>query len=143
MNIPKFRAWLIEAKLMLDAHTINFHDKEVYFGETEHGEEILFPFDEIILMQSTGLFDKNGVEIFEGDIVRWDDMTNGKKWRVAVVETKPSLQFKIVHINCDFEQSCKAGYIFHFGNFRYKDTHNHFEIIGNIHANSELLEQAE
>lgn len=83
--------------------------------------------------QFTGLSDKNGVEIFENDIVRWDDETNGEKWRVAVVEYNPDIQFKIIRIECDFIQSAKEGYVFKFGNFAYKDTYNHLEIIGNIH----------
>lgn len=83
--------------------------------------------------QFTGLTDKNGKKIFEGDIVRWDDMTNGERWRVAIVEFDPDIQFRIIRIECDFIQSAKEGYIFKFGTFAYKDTYNHLEIIGNIH----------
>src|SRR5690606_2168877 len=75
--------------------------------------------------QFTGLLDKNGVKIFENDIVRWDDETNGERWRVAIVEFDPDIQFRIIRIECDFIQSAKEGYIFKFGRFAYKDTHNH------------------
>jgi len=88
--------------------------------------------------QFTGLLDKNGKKIFEGDIVRWDDMSNSERWRVAVVEFNPDIQFRIIRINCDFIQSAKVGYVFKFGCFAYRDTYNHLEIIGNIHDNEKL-----
>ena len=91
------------------------------------------------IMQYIGRKDKHNKEIYEGDIVRWDDMSKGEKWRVAVVELFPSLQFRIVKIKCDFIQSAQEGKVFKFGNFIYTDTHNHLEIIGNIYENPELL----
>lgn len=94
--------------------------------------------DEYTLMQFTGLLDLKGVEIYEGDIVKWDDCSNGKYWRVAVVEINPDIQFKIVK-NCIYELSAEEGKVFQFGSFIYTDTHNHLEVIGNIYENPELL----
>ncbi|MFV9549641.1 YopX family protein [Algibacter sp. PT7-4] len=85
------------------------------------------------IMQYVGLKDNFGNEIYEGDVVRWDDGSDGEKWRVAVVEINPDLQFRIIKINCDFKQSAKEGYVFKFGRFIYTDTENHLEIIGNVH----------
>lgn len=84
--------------------------------------------------------DIRGNDICEGDIVKWDDGSNGKYWRVAVVELSPALQFRCFDCPAIENSSCH-GHIFKFGNFIYTDTHNHLEIIGNIYQSLELLQE--
>lgn len=97
------------------------------------------------LMQYTGLKDKNGVEIYEGDVVKWGHLPNRSECshRVAKVEMFPSLQFNILHYIDSKTLEKKKGnkHIFGFSNFIYKDTHNSLEVIGNIYENQELLKE--
>lgn len=136
MTIPKFRAWNKNLKTMHgtdDIVFINFEEEEIcvqtiYFEQGLPDERDLdfYIFDEIEFMQSTGLIDKNGEEIFEGDVlltydgelakVYWDDVLAG--WFNFIYETAELSEV------ADLQSSrsiCK--------------------IIGNIYENPELLEE--
>ncbi|MDC0751793.1 YopX family protein [Enterococcus innesii] len=129
--IPKFRAWDKESKSMHQILEIIYSNDLSYisFITIGGGNLIYGPKrrlgDDVIIMQSTGLKDKNGVEIFEGDIVRWHDVVTWDysvtfKDGVFCISDDPSSNF--YHLK--------------------EDINGKFEVIGNIYENPELLEQA-
>lgn len=132
--IPKFRAWDKETQTMLDVSLIDFK-KSVLIGEHwEFGETNFINFDDVNLMQSTGLKDKNRKEIFEGDVI-----TNG----TSTVDVKS-------HKTLGFYTVVNGVERFFGSNTSIKDFENDVEefssvteIIGNIYENPELLEVTE
>ncbi len=132
MREIKFRAWDKENEKMLEVANISF-DKEAYGYDLitiDKAKEspMLWTFnrlEDFVLMQYAGLKDKNGVEIFEGDIVKSQDGTGGLIYK------------HIVEWN-DFYKG--------FDPMRKDESYFNrrgCEIIGNIYENGDLLEVAE
>lgn len=86
--------------------------------------------------QSVGLIDRNGLLIYDGDIVQWD---NFGKPRFAVVRRCPDICFDCLPIAGFKGKENTSDRLFHYWNFAYKKTHIYLEIVGNVADTKEIL----
>lgn len=121
--IPKFRAWDKKLKKMFEVSFIDFDTKLI--GLNIDLEIIIFDFEDIILMQSTGLKDKNGKEVFLGDIIK---CTRGCPHEVYIEMAYGGTY--IGGMPAIYLKGIKEGYAWTGDE----------EILGNIYENPELLE---
>jgi len=122
-NRFRFRAWDADNKVMAN------HEDGI--GAMWAVNMLGAPSDKYTVMQSTGLEDKNGVEIFEGDVLHYsswltDDgnapYSKSDGWRIGDV---------YYHLGRFVVRGSELWNTFHYP---------HYEVIGNIHANPELME---
>jgi len=90
--------------------------------------------------QFTGMKDKNGVKIFEGDIVRKRDLTFGLKFEGVVVYNSEIGCFRIHSENngVTMRMGFEASDVFNDGKCTVPVKYD-YEVICNIHDNPELL----
>lgn len=120
--IPRFRAWDKENKKMIDVDILNWNNGEVDFiGD---GITFILKAKDIKLMQSTGLTDKNGKEIFEGDVVKM----------AKNVYSEPTYYEVVRHRGGAYRLESKQ-----YGCELWL-RHTDCEIAGNIYENPDLLE---
>ncbi|EGP4991440.1 TPA: YopX family protein [Enterococcus faecium] len=138
--IPRFRAWDKKTETIQDIESISFKEKKLVIDQKSvswFNSDYIRNFDEIELMQSTGLKDKNGVEIFEGDIVSVS-VRNGFDYldnKVCVVKNSIG-HSGLVCATVDEDLEYQIFNTELFEEYTY-------EVIGNIYENSELLEDSD
>ena len=130
MREIKFKVWDKPYKKMTKEFTLKEALEYKYFVSA---------FDDFEFLQFTGLIDKNGKEIYEGDIVKWDDRSDGEYWRIAIVEFDPDIQFRCIAEFDGLKGTC-VGHVFRYGSFAYKNTRRYLEIIGTIFDDKVLIE---
>ena len=121
MRTIKFRAWDKERKEMYYSDfRVDFNGR-IFWWKSEEGYEDWRHDDTVELMQYTGLEDKNGKEIYEGDIVK-DEI---RRWEVCWEQARGQFMRKALKAKVPLsERQIKM----------YK-----VKVIGNVYENPELL----
>lgn len=138
----KFRVWKENAKEWIQNNMLFefacetckfnevFTDRNKYYGESF-----------LTFQQFTGLLDKNGVEIYEGDILSFSPERQGKTY---AVEFWPEFGYVAKHaessrVDDNSHEFITSHFFAAFQWDHYHDVEYQYEVIGNIFQNPELL----
>lgn len=119
MREIKFRAYIKHSARMATVLELNTENGSVFTDGYKYG----LSHDDVELMQYTGLTDKNGVDIYEGDVVFFED---GDDFEDDFVISMSENGCFIAHNPKDKSD------------FYYLDDQD-YKVIGNIHQHSELI----
>lgn len=124
----RFRAWDKEFKEMVQVDALVF-DEQIIKATYKNGNIVKEDLKNYVLMQSTGLKDKNDKEIFEGDVLK---VTNLSSWLEVVSFNEDKAMF----VSKETKRKVEETPLYDLFNTDIFEV----EIIGNIHTNPKLAE---
>ena len=137
MREIKFRAWDKDFEEMLHVAKIEFGNNQELFIECywENDNDLYLREnnERIVLMQYTGLKDKNGAEIYEGDVL--EIKVHDYSTKRCIATEKRVVEYR----KCSFgvEWGHRSEFISLCG---FSEQNTTFNVVGNVYQNSELLE---
>ena len=134
-NSFKFRAWDTHEEVMNRVDYIDFVNGVIGMSN-ENVRDYEQPIHRVNIMQYTGCRDKNGIEIFEGDILHWKDCEPVDDEMVyediiVVYWSDEFMMWKAKNEDTDYIDL-----------YDYSDNRE-LEVLGNIYENPELLDEVE
>lgn len=121
MKEIKFKAWDKKIQQFIDAKEIVINDGKI-FRNWQDFEDYIPDEDTIELVWTTGLADKNCIEVYEGDIISaYFDAING------IYLTTYTVKYDEFHA------------LYPFTDFAYYESPMHFTVIGNRYENPEMV----
>lgn len=124
----KTSKWIHGPNARHDLDGVNLFGETILFGELLNGVSVQ-DLNDIVALQFTGLKDKNGREIFEGDIIRFQTEDNPE-----------DLQWELSEVKFESGAFCLSNKYFQYiHEFIMSDGTTEMEIVGNIFDNPELL----
>ncbi len=130
MRDIKFRAWIKNENKIVEVKSINCYTKKIMYSYSVNSQfygNRSASFENSELMQFTGLKDKNGKDIFDGDIFKCGKTLYQVFYAIS--------GFKVKYIKGHNEN-----YLYDFTLDCFETNNNLIEVIGNIYENNDLFE---
>ena len=133
--MPKFKAWHKSMQRMSEVLAISFERQKVKIRHLRGTTHMTVPFNDVELMQSTGLLDKNGKEIFESDIVKTTIFFGRADESGGFYEYEKELIGIVKQLEGAWVIDTEKGAVYLWSDI------NENEVLGNIWENPKLLEE--
>lgn len=135
--VPKFRAWIKSEGCFADyVETIRYYSSEIDLCWGGICESDTFNLDDVELMLYTGIKDKNGKEIFEGDLITrvgvFNSVVRYGKWQY---EEDFGAKSKSIGFYIDNSYEDDSWY----EPFSYTYVNSNYEVVGNIYENEDKV----